>query len=634
MKPISLIRSLVLSRKIFLFIVLSLVALATPMISQAQINAYAKVTKITGATLTLSNVNQTYHTYAVGEQLILVQMQDTVIGADTLDNVNYGIIGHISNVGVYEVGTISAVSITGSTGTITLTANPTYTYNTTVNADVQIVSFNKLSTGNYTSGSAVTAVAWNGSVGGIVAFQVGGTLTLGASVSADGLGFRGGALSANYEVTCEPNVYDTLSGNYGYKGEGIYATPTIGYTTQTGRGPLVSGGGGGSDDNGGGGGGGNYTAGGQGGPGWTCTTANASGGLGGVGLGSYIGGGRIFMGGGGGSGQQNNGVGSAGAAGGGIVIIKAAALTTSCTGTVSISAAGASAANSGNDGSGGAGAGGTIVLAVTTFSVSSGCPLTVAASGGNGGNVTDPNSHGGGGGGGQGAVIYSAALPTSNITTAVNNGAGGTNNAAGTTSAFPGSGVNNAGIIPGAPVVLPVSFLSFGAQKSGQEAVLNWITSKTYQHVTFAVQRSTDGLQYADLAVIDGVSDGGLTETYGYTDAAPLAGKNYYRIGETDLGGDVHYTSIAAVDWTLAAPIFRIYPNPAHGAFNVQLTDITDGPISVVIEDITGAVVHRQESVSAAGMVQVTPVQPLSAGIYLIRVATGKGVQTGKLLVR
>ena len=329
---------------------------------------------------------------------------------NTSDNSSFGTLSTIANAGTYEIATINSVA--GMPSSLTITANLGNTYNTTTNGVVQIISFNQLSAGNYTTTSNITGVAWNGSVGGVVAFWVGGTLTLANSVSADGLGFRGGSLNTNYEVNCEPNVYDTTSSNYAYKGEGIFSSTTINYTNQTGRGPLINGGGGGSDDNGGGGGGGNFTAGGQGGPGWTCTSANASGGLGGVSLGSYTTGySKLFMGGGGGSGQQNNSVGTAGTAGGGIIFIGATTITSSCSGSIKISANGIAASNSGNDGSGGAGAGGDIEFGATTYTVPASCPLNIQANGGNGGSVGDPGSHGGGGGGGQGAVVYSGASP-------------------------------------------------------------------------------------------------------------------------------------------------------------------------------------------------------------------------------
>src|SRR5260221_1911913 len=350
---------------------------------KAQINAYASVTGISGTTLSLSSLNQTYHTFVNGDQIIIMQMQDNVAGSNTTNTSSFGAVSTIANAGRYEVATISSVA--GLPTSLTLPAAPSNTYAFGANSSVQIITFRKYGAPNYPPTAAITALPWNGSIGGVVAMQVPGTLTVAYPITADGAGFRGGGVSSNYEVNCETTVYATSSSNYAARGEGIQVNAT-GFLY--GRARLGNGGGGGSDDNAGGGGGSNYTAGGQGGYGWTCTLATTAGGFGGDAVGAYTSGIRVFMGGGGGGGQQNNGVGTAGSNGGGIILLQAGTLATSCTGTVSISASGASAANSGNDGSGGGGAGGSIIISVGRVNASSSCPLTVQGNGGNGGTGT------------------------------------------------------------------------------------------------------------------------------------------------------------------------------------------------------------------------------------------------------
>ena len=50
---------------------------------QTVINGYATVTGISGSVLTLSNVNEMGDTFEDGEELIIMQMQDSVIGTNT-----------------------------------------------------------------------------------------------------------------------------------------------------------------------------------------------------------------------------------------------------------------------------------------------------------------------------------------------------------------------------------------------------------------------------------------------------------------------------------------------------------------------------------------------------------------------
>jgi hypothetical protein len=496
------------------------------------------------------------------------------------------------------------------------------------NMTLQVVSYNNLGT-NYTVNSAITAAPWNGYTGGIVALEVTGTLTVNSSITADGAGFRGGQASSNYSGSCEPSTYASGSNNYGVKGEGVHYTGYGGYTA---RAPLSSGGGGGSFNNAGGGGGSNFTAGGMGGGGNSCTLANQSGGIGGGSLSGYVSGGRVFMGGGGGGGQQNDGVGSAGAAGGGIVFIGANKIATGCfLAQINITSEGGTAGNSGQDGAGGAGAGGSVVLAVASYSANFWCPLNIAADGGDGGDVNNFTAYGGGGGGGQGALLFTAALPTSNISTSTNNGNGGNNASFGST-AGDGAGSNNVGILPSTPVVLPLDFLSFTAEKDGGVDLLEWAIGQTGEAARFTVERCGDGETWGDIASVSGDP---FESAYHFTDASPLAGKNFYRVRVTDVDGGEKYTSVLLVNrqGDVAAG-FHVFPNPARGAFTVQLGDGSNGSVGIAIEDVSGATVYRTTATAADGRINVANIGTVTPGIYLLRVTTKDGVQTGKLILQ
>ena len=285
-----------------------------------------------------------------------------------------------------------------------------------------------------------------------------GTLTLnGATVSVDGMGFRGGAglqlqgnpaaSSADYVFTA-PTAYAGVAepGADGSKGEGIAGTPRFvaltaaPYFLNTGvegypngsmakGAPGNAGGGGtdgdpqgaspgGNDENSGGGGGGNGGNGGSGGDAWNSNLSN--GGLGGHAFPATVG--RVVLGGGGGAGTRNNSTdpASAGAAGGGMVILRVGALS----GTSTISANGSAATNvTANDSGGGGGAGGSIVILSASGGESG---LTLSAQGGRGGDAWNSqvfslvNRHGPGGGGGGGVVLLTGAAASVNTS-------GGTN---------------------------------------------------------------------------------------------------------------------------------------------------------------------------------------------------------------
>lgn len=615
---------------------------------QAQVNAYAKVTAINissgKSVLSISNVSQTYHTFAVGEQVIVIQMQDNVISG-TGNNSSFGMLTAIGKAGQYEVATISAIAPSSAAPTsITLTSTLTNTYAIGNNSSVQVVSFTKLITSgsDYTTTANITAVPWSGSLGrgGIVAFQVPGILTLKNSISADGQGFAGGAKSANYGGgSCEPTVYTTSSTNYGAKGEGIYLINTTSNPTYVrGRARVVTGGGGGSAVTAGGGGGSNYSAGGDGGYGgiWLSSdcSGNVSGGLGGVALNIYSAlGTRLFMGGGGGGGN-GNGSQTAGGNGGGIIIIKAGTLTTSCSSSsIKISANGNDAGDAGGDGAGGAGAAGTIMLQVSTYSVPTGCPLNIQANGGNGGNSTGWfNLGSGGGGGGQGAVLFSgSSLPTSHITTTTTSGSGGQNGALVGTNANNGTGSNNSGVIVGIGIVLPVQLVYFAVENKNNKAVLSW-TSANESDVTYNVQRSTDGINFTTIGSVTGTGSG----NYSFTDPNPESGRNYYRLEMTgNINTRTSLSTIVTLNLSDVVKVLVAYPNPAHDHFNIRISGENNNKTHVVtITDLTGQLIYATTSKPVNNIITVTPNRPLKPGLYMFKVTTDGTEQTGKLMIQ
>jgi Secretion system C-terminal sorting domain len=600
------------------FLLLSFLTLSIH--SQAQINAYASVTAVSGTTLTLSSVNQTYGSFSNGEQIIIMQMQDNVVGANTTNVATYGNLTGINKAGAYEIATISSVA--GLPSSITITGALGNTYNFGANSAVQVISFPSFGSPNYTTTSAITALPWNGQIGGVVAMQVPGTLTLAYSITADGAGFRGGSVSSDYEVGCEPGIYASNSSNYATKGEGIQANAT---GLLYGRNALATGGGGGSDDNGGGGGGSNYTAGGQGGAGWTCA-ATPSGGFGGNSVSTYITKWRLFMGGGGGGGQQNNNVGSSGSNGGGIILLQAQTLVTSCTGSLTISASGANAANSGNDGSGGGGAGGSIYMSVNNFNVSTGCPLTVQGNGGNGGNVTNSGAHGGGGGGGQGVVVYPSTPPTTNITTNTASGTGGANDAPETTAASSAAGTTNSGVLANNGIfALAVGVNDFTGHIAGTEVLLNWNMESTEANTIFNIERSADGKNFTTIGTVDGDA---------FTDPAPNPGHNYYRLEQTALDGTASYTSIVEENFQQLTTAFTIFPNPVKDHFTIGLNSSANASYVLALFETSGKKVLARQGESNGGQIYVPLDRKLTPGIYFVQVTSQEQTFSGQVFVQ
>lgn len=240
-----------------------------------------------------------------------------------------------TNAGQYERNTIQGYTA----GTITLGTSLLGTYVT--GAQVRVVP--QYTNVTINSGFTYTAKAWNGTVGGILAFLYNGTLSGAGNLSANGKGFRGGAA-----------VTQVSGGN---QGEGTAGAGTVSAAANG------NGGGGGQADSigaAGGGGGGNSTVG--------ETAANQGSHVGGIG-GSVVGAtdlSNMVFGGGGGSGGAGqaggSGTATSGAGGNGGGIIYVAGVTDSLTGTTTAyGLVGGDGTGTANPAGGGGGAAGSIL---------------------------------------------------------------------------------------------------------------------------------------------------------------------------------------------------------------------------------------------------------------------------------
>jgi uncharacterized repeat protein (TIGR01451 family) len=410
-------------------------------------------------TVTLGAASGSATPIAIGDLLLVIQMQDAAITSTNNGAYGDGTLGdpatgytNSNSSGRYEFVTATN-ALTTAGGALTFSgAGPSggvlNTYTEAAASGVQGKStFQVIRVPQYqtaTLSSTLAPLAWNGTLGGVLVIDIAGQLTLGGTVSANALGFRGGAGRQLLGGTgASQNDYVTLAtfAANGSKGEGIAGTPrylanaaisAVIDTTFEGlpngsyaRGAPGNAGGGGTDanpaannENSGGGGGGNGSGGGSGGYAWQ--TASLGNGFGGAPFPGSVS--NLIMGGGGGAGTTNDGtadptnanpkgINSSGAAGGGIVIIHAGAVV----GTGTITANGQSALDVLNDGGGGGGAGGSIELLVLSGGISG---ATLSANGGDGGDTWLPslpgspypgNRHGPGGGGGGGVVLTSSA---------------------------------------------------------------------------------------------------------------------------------------------------------------------------------------------------------------------------------
>jgi hypothetical protein len=599
-------------------------------IAQSIINGYAQVTNIAGFKMDIGNVDETADAFQAGDRVILMQMQGASVGSNTANNASFGSLSTIQNAGKYEEVRIQSLTRNGS-GVLTSLDFISPLLNTyDVTGSVQIITY-KTYIGNYTTASDMTCKAWNGSIGGVLAFRVIGNLILQHNLTVDGKGFVGGTPNINNNFSaCDAINYVIAPDNrHAFRGRGISNE----VFPLAGRGKLVNAGGGGNDINAGGGGGGGYTAGGLGGPGWDNSAVLGcnpnAGGQGGESLSTYMAPAqnRLFMGGSGGGGHQNDFAGSVGGNGGGIILIKAYSFVTLGTCTLkTISANGSDVISGTNDGQGGAGAGGSIFLDFLGASAASTCPVVIKANGGTGGTVLSGSTHGGGGGGGQGAIYNTLAssMYGSGVTFETKNGLGGANNNSLNYYAENGNGANDAGIFFSGGTILPLQFLDLKVQLVQGESVLQFETLNELNVSHLIVQHSIDNMNWNQLGVLGAKG----ASRYHFTHPFP-ASVNYYRILVVDKDGGKQFSNIVLLNKQKQNTL-TVLPNPTSHFIQIQSNQlIKKGRIQIVNAMGQVQLAHAIQDFSAGRL----NVASLANGHYFLLLNDGKHVITEKIIV-
>ena len=397
-------------------------------------------------------------TFNTGDTVLIIQMKGALI--DSTNTAAFGNILNYKNAGNYEFNYVKSKS-----GNVIELKNVLTRQYDIPDGKVQLIRVPYYNSVSVTA--TLTALPWDGSKGGVLAFNVRDTIDMAADIDVTGKGFTGGngthAVPGAFNCNQNQFFYALNTDFAAGKGDGI---TTLLPAKTAGKGKYANGGGGGNSHNAGGGGGSNAAAGGLGGyqfEGGGCSLAPFDNrGIGGTGLTYSNASNRVFMGGGGGAGHANNPelFFPNGGNGGGICIITAGAIKGNSRNIIASGDNGLACSGFGatgcHEGMGGGGGAGAILLSINNYI----SPTNTKAKGGKGADMVQAgNLRVAPGGGGSGGICWlnNAAVPA-NISIDVTSGANGVCTAYGNDPWGAAAGTNGSSILN---LVIPVDIVLF-----------------------------------------------------------------------------------------------------------------------------------------------------------------------------
>jgi hypothetical protein len=186
---------------------------------------------------------------------------------------------------------------------------------------------------------------------------------------------------------------------------------------------------------------------------------------------------------------------------------------------------------------------------------------------------------------------------------------------------------------------LPVMFASFTAQlnNSNNKTLLNWATNSELNASHFVIQRSEDGNNYDDVAMVfaqEGNSNS--LRQYSYSDDISSINSSliYYRLQVVNMDGNVQYTDVDLIRLSKQGEQSNIlvYPNPAQSQLRITIPDSWQGKsISYNIYNIHGSLL-KQKITSNAGQTELLNISDLPVGIYIIKAANGNQTSAQRIV--
>jgi hypothetical protein len=181
-----------------------------------------------------------------------------------------------------------------------------------------------------------------------------------------------------------------------------------------------------------------------------------------------------------------------------------------------------------------------------------------------------------------------------------------------------------------ASCAVPLTLLSFNAQKVNTSNKLTWKTSQELNTLKFVIEQSRDARNFSTLGEIAAAGNSNNERSYTYTHSLPVKGYNYYRIKMVDIDGRFTYSAVRMLQ-NLGTNEISSYPNPVKETMQVAINAASNDVATVQITDMSGKTVYTKVYSVAEGDNNISiDATAFTAGSYILKVQLSSGVVVKK----
>jgi hypothetical protein len=180
---------------------------------------------------------------------------------------------------------------------------------------------------------------------------------------------------------------------------------------------------------------------------------------------------------------------------------------------------------------------------------------------------------------------------------------------------------------------LPIELVSFSCSTINKNTNgLSWITASESNNDYFAIERSSDGLNFEVIGKQTGAGNSVTRLEYAFNDQNPYKGISYYRLKQVDFSGKFSYSEICSVTNNGDGGV-SFYPNPVKNNLTIDYV-FSEKPKSntISVSDVTGKLVHVNSTFTDSKV--SLDCSNLAEGIYFLKVIIGDKEVVNKFTVQ
>jgi hypothetical protein len=172
---------------------------------------------------------------------------------------------------------------------------------------------------------------------------------------------------------------------------------------------------------------------------------------------------------------------------------------------------------------------------------------------------------------------------------------------------------------------LPVKFTSFEAKQADDGIQISWSTEQISNHSYFSLERSSDGIHFAEIYRNNQALNDNTSRSFSFTDKGVQPGiLQYYRIKQCGINGECHYSVTKSIKLVQKSKNFSLFPVPVKEAVHVLYYALDQTVITLIIVDEMGRTVHTENKQLYKGENSIyINTRKLTAGNYTLMISDG-----------